>query len=115
MTQDQPGAPGEDRTIDLDAARAARAEKRGPSPSVKVNGEIHELPAELPAEAVHAFGALMRGDPSGLELGMRSLFGDAWDRITKGTFSLDDEIFLLENALELYGISLPESEASAPS
>jgi hypothetical protein len=112
---DTNGAAVEERLIDLDAARAARLEKKGPGPKVKVDGQVYDLPRELPAEAVHAFGGLVSGDPSMLEVGVRSLFGDAWPALKASGLSFDDEVFLLETALALYGFDLPELSASGAS
>lgn len=110
------------KTIDLDAARRARAEARGDQiVEVQLGGKKYRLPDELPAETVHAFGALIQGDYSGLGTGMEALFGDKWDelhtdaRAAGQPLSLEDETFLLEQAFELYGMPLPESPASAPS
>lgn len=116
-----PDKPEERRRIDLDAARRARDEKKGEPPVVVFGGEEYELPRELPAEAVHAFGQLVAGDPSGLVAGIEALFGEAWTNLQAAAkaagraLSFDDEIFLLEAALQEYGFDLPESPASGAS
>lgn len=43
------------RTIDLDAARLARAEKTGGAFDVSLGGETFELPAEMPLEVPARF------------------------------------------------------------
>lgn len=123
---DAPSSAPAEQTIDLDAARAARAEARrkagkvGP-PVVRLLGQEWPLPAELPAETAHAFGALAAGDYSALGPGMEALFGDSWEKLHQAAkdsgepLSLEDEAFLLEEAMDRYGMTLPESPASAPS
>lgn len=118
--------PSPEQTIDLDAARAARAEQRrkdgkvGP-PVVRLLGRDWPLPAEMPAESVHAFGSLAAGDYSALGPGMEALFGSSWVELHQAAkaagepLSLEDEAFLLEEAMERYGMALPESPASASS
>lgn len=124
MSSVPPVEPGQ--TIDLDAARAARAEARraagkaGP-PVVRLFGKDWPLPPEMPAETAHAFGCLAAGDYSALGPGMEALFGKAWAELHQAareagdSLSLEDEAFLLEEAMERYGMALPESPASAPS
>lgn len=134
-----PAAAGQ--KIDLDAARAARAEARRKagqeaSPSVRFLGQDWTLPPELPAETVYAFGLLFKLDPDELqggnlaELGpalltfhdgVVALFGATWDKLKAAAIesgeplSFADEAFLLEEAMTVYGVDLPESSASAPS
>lgn len=133
---DLPGA--KPREINLDAARKARAEARGDQapPVVVVGGENIALPMELPSGALAAFGTLFAvaevagsEDPTpeamarnlaalaGLEEAAESLFGEAWQRIkaTPGGLSFEDVQYLLESALDVYGVSLPESGASGGS
>ena len=113
----------EKKTIDLDAARAARREKLAPAPELKLLGEVYVLPRELPADAVHAFGLIMAGDYSALTPGMEALYGgpEQWAAIVQTAkdagdpLSFDDEVFLLEEAFDAYGLSLPESSASGSS
>lgn len=133
-SDETPVPVGEDRVIDLDAARAARAEKLGPAPVVRFLGREWPLPAEIPAIAVHAIGELvtMDVDPDHLEdldprtmvlfgQAIESLFGGQWGPLNKaarkaGTpLSLPDEAVLLEGAMVAYGLDLGESPASASS
>lgn len=46
---------GKRRTIDLDAARVARAEETGGTFDVVLGGETFELPAEMPLEVATRF------------------------------------------------------------
>lgn len=124
----------EDRVIDLDAARAARAEQLGPAPKVRFLGREWPLPQEIPAEVVHAVGelVLMEFDPEHPEdldpramalLGraIEGVFGGQWGKIQKAghkagaPLSLLDEGILLEGVIEAYGIDMGESRASVSS
>ena len=140
MSDDQRPADAGQK-IDLDAARAARAEARRKAgkdavPSVRFLAQDWPLPAELPAETVYAFGLLFKLDPEDLQGGNLSelgpalitfhdgvvaLFGATWEKLKAAAIesgeplSFADEAFLLEEAMDLYGVSLPEASASAPS
>lgn len=103
------------RRIDLDAARKARAEQRGEPPVVILGGAEYELPAELPAGVVTAFGMVMRGDVSQLDVALAELFGDRLAELKANRLSWDDEKELLDQTLNEYGFDLPESSASARS
>lgn len=103
------------RVLDLDAARQARLEKKGPPPVIRQGGKDWTLPAELPADVVTGFGMAQRGDISGLDSALASLFGDQYDAFKAEGLSWPDEQALLEGVLELYGFDLPGSSASAPS
>lgn len=108
--------------IDLDAARAARREARAEIPPIRFLGRLWPLPPELPADTIHAFGRLMAGDVSGLDEGMGALFaGGSWEAMKTAAreagdpLSIDDEVFLLEEACRAFGLDLGEWEASADS
>ncbi len=110
-----------DRRIDLDAARAARREKRGPAPSIVFLGEEWPLPHGLSADVLDLVGLVMGGDPVAVAGSISSLLGgDVYARLRARAaeagepLELDDLVFLLEEVLEVYGVTLPESEASAP-
>lgn len=103
------------RVLDLDAARQARLEKKGPPPVVKQGGKNWALPAELPSEVVTGFGMAQRGDISGLDSALEALFGEQYADFKAEGLSWPDEEALLEGVLELYGFDLPGSSASAPS
>jgi hypothetical protein len=112
------------RTINLDVIRAARAEAAEEPIELVFGDEVIPLPVDFPVAVLVAFGRMQGdeedgsgGDMSGLEDGLSALVGV--DVATKllteyriGAFELLD---LLTAAAELYGISLGESSASAPS
>lgn len=92
-------AAAEERVIDLDVARVARAEKRGGSdvPRLKLGGELKELPVEIPLEAVVAF------DEGRSRAGLLSLLGtDAEELI--GELSIEDTEALVEGLYKVYGL-----------
>lgn len=121
--------PAGRKTIDLDAARRARAEAKAEAgetvegPLVLIDGEELELPAELPVAALTAFGALFSvvagtGDDDDranlaalgtLEEAAASLFGETWPTLKAKGLSFPDLEYLLGEALSSYGISLPNS------
>ena len=104
-----------DRRLDLDAARAARAEKAGPAPVVVLEGVEYELPRELPMEAVLAVAEdLRKPNPATVRAAMEAIFGDHWATL-RSKLSVSDSMLVLTGVLELYGTDLPESEASASS
>lgn len=98
----------DERLIDLDAARAARAEERGEAPVLKLGGKEFALPVELPLE----FGRLWSTGQTfeGLQL----LIGlDRWDEFRECHMSnLDLEQFIIELA-KVYQV--PNGKASSGS
>lgn len=101
MARTTRGADQGGRVIDLDSARAARAEAAGEPVVVKFGGRSFELPAELPAEAGLA---LDRGDAEG---GIRSLFGaEAAEFI--GWASIKDIDALAEGIQRIYAVDAGE-------
>lgn len=114
--------PGPDRKIDLDAARRARREKQGPRPEVVFFGETFPLPYGLPAKVIDLIGDVNDGDFTASTQAMKILVGgDVYDRLAKKAedegdmLELEDVVELLEKALEIYEVTLPESEASGSS
>ncbi len=75
-------------TFDLDAARAARAEKRGPAPTVTIDGHEWTLVHELPMVA------LERLDMGQVTRAMRMIVdvqdGESFDDFPVETLSADD-------------------------
>lgn len=115
----EPAAPPTDRRIDLDAARKARREKQGPPPVIVFFGEEYPLPRSLPAEVIDLCGAVASGDYTAVTVAMRVLLGglvyekvEAKAKAEGDPLELEDVTFLLESALEVYGVTLPESKAS---
>lgn len=116
--QQQP-TPAEGRRIDLDAARKARREKRGPAPTIIFLGDEHPLPHDLPAEVIDIVAAVNSGDWSVVTQAVKVLLGgDSYDEIIQKAkasgdpLELSDVTFLLEQVLDVYEVTLPESRAS---
>lgn len=112
-----------ERRIDLDAARAARAEKVGPAPVVVLEGVEYVLPPELPMEAVLVVAEEFtkakldtpeKIDPGAVRVAMEAIFGEHWPTL-RPKLSVSDCFLVLTGVLELYGTDLPESGASASS
>lgn len=123
------------RTIDLDAARKARAEARARAagedevkpPALRLEGEDHPMPHEMPLSCLTAFGEVMalRNAQEGDELdsssfdkmtdAVRELIGPVAFGAVQPSLSIEDLMFLLTEAMELYGFALGESVASEPS
>lgn len=92
------------RIIDLDAARAARAETVTPV-TVRFGGVDYALPSELPIEAATA-----AADPLAF---LRVLLGDETDAFLAAGASVADLEILAEGITAAYGLeSVPESSAS---
>lgn len=114
--------PGPDRKIDLDAARRARREKQGPRPSVVFFGQTFPLPYGLPAKVIDLIGDVNDGDFTASTQAMKILVGgDVYDELAKKAedegdmLELEDVVELLQQALEIYEVTLPESGASGSS
>ncbi len=118
--QAEPKAPTPKR-IDLDAARRARREKQGPAPEIVFFGNAYPLPRSLPAKVIDLVASINAGDWSVVIEAMRILLGGpVYDQIIEKAeaegdpLELEDVTFLLEQALEVYEVTLPESNASGP-
>lgn len=122
---DEPTAPPPDpgpgaKKIDLDASRRARAEQRGPAPSIVFLERDWPLPRSLSADVIELVGEVMAGNPAGVTSAIETLLGGEVYRELKATaaasgtpLDLDDVTFLLEEVLEVYGVTMGESAASA--
>lgn len=94
-------APEPDRVIDLDQARAARAEARGDkeAPRIKLENRHWQLPAECPLDFI-----------TEIEFGnFRQAFTHVFDEEVCEEFlaiklSIDDFEVLAEGALAVYGV-----------
>jgi hypothetical protein len=96
--------------LDLDAARAARAEARGEPPTVTLGGETFTLPAELPMRYVWT---LVEGDDMDA---LKVLFDGQLDRFLATEPTREDILALVAGVPALYGLASPgESPASAGS
>jgi hypothetical protein len=89
------------RVIDLDSARAARAEKRGDvdSPRIRFSEEDFDLPLELPADFV------LLVEEGRFRDGIKSLFSEAdAERFFAHQPSMDDLEQLAESLFDTYGV-----------
>lgn len=97
------------RAIDLDAARAARAEAKQEAPTLRFAGKDWTLPAELP----WAFVEATSGDITGIVRAMQGLLADQWDAFVSEHPSISDITTLVEAIPSLYGLEgLGEAPAS---
>lgn len=104
------------RRIDLNALRAARAEAAGEPIILTVGDEDVELPPEMPLAVATGFARLASGDPTGIDDALGALLGPESNRIiTEHSLTLTDLMELMEAAGALYGVTVGESSASAPS
>lgn len=96
--------------LDLDAARAARAEAKGEAPTVTLHGEKFTLPAELPMRYVWT---LVDGDDMAA---LKVLFNGQLERFIALDPTREDVLALVAGVPKLYGLgSEGESPASAGS
>jgi hypothetical protein len=96
--------------INLDAARAARAEARKEGHSIRFGGKKWPLPDELPLDLGIR---MMNGDVWGSLVG---LLGDQWDEFYKLSPTMDDAKDLVTLLAPEYGFAEPgESPASVAS
>jgi hypothetical protein len=97
------------RIIDLDAARAARAEATKETPVIKFGGKEWTLPSELPwALAEAAAGA----NAESAIVAVKSLLGSQWEEFLKQNPSVEDMRILLENVAAIYGADPGKSQGS---
>jgi hypothetical protein len=88
------------RSIDLDAARAARSEALGDKPVVRFAGRDWTLPAELPWAVAEASSGQM-GD---LVTALKALLGNQWADFQAETPTVSDMTALVEAIPALYGL-----------
>lgn len=106
--------------VDLDAARAARAEQNGERPTVIFGGKTFELPVEMPFTIVESVNEMQAASESGdgytisrkLNEIASDLFGDRYKEFLEQHPSMPDMQALLENIAPLYGLNQGESSAS---
>lgn len=92
----------EPRVIDLDQARAARAEAGQEPVVLTFGGRDFQLPPEIPADFA-IFGAEGK-----LREAVASLFGDSADEFFALRPSMPDIDALVDAAAKVYGVSLGE-------
>lgn len=106
--------------VDLDAARAARAEQNGEHPTVKFGDQIFELPTEMPFTIVESVNEMQaaQAESDGFRISKmltviaQDLFGDHYTEFLDKHPSMLDMQLLLENIAPLYGLNQGESQAS---
>lgn len=93
--------------IDLDKAKAARAEAAGTGPIVKVGGVEYQLPAEMPFGVLAAFRGLASGKEDeaagALVDAAEAILGEHYPAI-RPQLSLADLDALITGVLEEYGV-----------
>jgi hypothetical protein len=87
------------RVIDLDAARAARAEAKAEAPIVKFGGVEYTLPVELPWSIVEAASTQNTTD---VVNAVKSLLGSQWSSFEATGVSVADMTTLIENVATVY-------------
>lgn len=104
--------------LDLDKARAARAEANGEAPTVTFGGVEFLLPVELPFSMVEDARKLsgVVNDPYAITEAIsaisRSLFGDRYEEFLDYHPSMGDMQVLMDSIAGLYGMTPGESAAS---
>jgi hypothetical protein len=93
-------------SLDLDAARAARAETRGDPPTVVLAGETFTLPPEMP---MRYMWTLLDGDDMAA---LKVLFDGQLDRFLACDLTREDLLALLDGVPHLYGLRPGELSAS---
>lgn len=93
--------PDPDRVIDLDQARAARAEARGKTeaPRIKLDNRHWQLPAEIPLDF------LTEVERGNFRRGFTFLFeGEVGEEFLAVGLSIEDLEVLSEGVYEVYGL-----------
>jgi hypothetical protein len=93
--------------IDLDAARAARAELNGEHSVVRFGGEMFDLPAECPLDFILA---LNDDEP---KTAVEALVGEQWERFWAHRPSREDIRELARGVADAYGLGGGMSESPA--
>ena len=88
------------RVVDLDAARAARAEAKGEAPCIRFGGQDWTLPVEMPWEVAEVAS---EGTAAAAMSAVRLLVGEQWVEFKKHQPSLADVMVLIEAIAEIYG------------
>lgn len=111
--------------VDLDAAGAAREEKRDgvPAPYFTFRGERFDLEREIPFDVYQKMGKIAAGGESldnlaaGLLMGeiVEAFLGDRWPKFKALNPSLQDIVTAYQGVFDAYRVSLGESQASPTS
>lgn len=92
---------------------AARAGQSGEPLELELFGEVHELPAELPAAVLIGFSRMAAGDGTGLDMALETLLGrDVVDQCVEHGLGFNALVALLESVTKAYGVTLGESSGS---
>jgi len=107
-------------TLNLDEARAARAEVAKPeeAPAVEFGGERYMLPVELPFGVFMRMAGLKKDPAKGLDAMtdlLTVLFGERTDEFLAAGPSLADLLVLMNHLTDMYGVDEGEAEASLSS
>jgi len=89
----------ENRLVDLDEARLARAETQGKAPEVKLGGKVYLLPNELSWNIVEAASS---NNTVEIVNAVKDLFGDQWEDFKSNNLSVADLLVLIEKISTLY-------------
>lgn len=104
-------------TLNLDAARAARAEVAKPeeAPRVEFGGRVFDLAPELPFGVFMRLAAMKEDKAKSLETVaglLRVLFGESYEEFMDLGPSMEDMLVLMEHLTDVYGVDVGESEGS---
>lgn len=100
--------------IDLDSQRAARQEKTGKGPLVKLGGKDYDLPSELPYEVAKKMAMISSTSDdieklTALDGVLEELFGGRVGEFKKENPTIPDVEYFIANVLKAYGAEIPES------
>jgi hypothetical protein len=93
------------RIIDLDAARAARAEAKAEAPVIRFGGADYTLPHELPWSIVEAAST---GESRAIIDAIKALLGEQWAAFEATGVSVADMTVLIENIAGIYATDAGE-------
>lgn len=107
-------------TIDLDQARAARAEEKKIAPTMKFGGKDYVLPVELPVEVIREMGRLAEASKNkdgeaittALLHAMEELLGPDYPEFMANRPSVNDLSAIVAAIPEEYAIESGESSGS---
>lgn len=103
-------APIGGRVVDLNAARAARAEIDREAVMVAIGEETFTLPVEMSYDVLRLAA---RGDMDGAILALLGGDQDAANRLYSQKLTMDDLEALIDGASEMYGVGAGKKKASS--